>query len=333
MPSETFFQRTYREMIESELRNPTTPRAFFDQMVDDYNNDNPLHFATIYLRTYGLVSATTREYNEVLVREDVTYGESAVREMANPPFPMHTNPFYEDLYTEAEHRQHLPERTENNIVTIRFEGDVHTGDMVRTTESGAVVVMDADDDEPFGIVVGHSQGDHVTVLTQGRAVTNRRDQSGNLVEVELNPDRSPTRGMSPILQLNILEDVMEITHRHYPMPGVMEERDRKAKRARPKYQKYFSAKTGLKHMPVKRHSNGWLYFGSRGIDPETYNGCAECFWYSIVFHAKRAPDGTKIIDTDEDFEKVKAHFVKHFNKKHPEIVAKKMALRHPEKMT
>ena len=66
---------------------------------------------------------------------------------------------------------------------------------------------------------------------------------------------------------------------------------------------------------------------------DLYNGCLECFWYSIVFYAKKAPDGTMIIDSDEDFEKVKEHFVKHFNKKHPDVVAKKMALKNPEKMT
>lgn len=105
--------------------------------------------------------------------------------------------------------------------------------------------------------------------------------------------------------------------------------DSKPRRRR---KKYYTSEIGLKRTPVKLAA-GYRWLGEDHVSKDTYGGCNHCYWYSLVFFNKCDPEGTLIIENDEDFEKVKQNFVDHFNKAHPDIVAKKMNIKDPEKMT
>lgn len=61
--------------------------------------------------------------------------------------------------------------------------------------------------------------------------------------------------------------------------------------------------------------------------PLTYDGCNECYNYSMVFGGDVYAKTHKKIKTEEDFEIVKSDFVEHFNKEHPDLVAKKRAVK------
>ena len=63
-----------------------------------------------------------------------------------------------------------------------------------------------------------------------------------------------------------------------------------------------------------------------------YNHCYECAWYSWAFYEKKT-EHIIAIENDEDFEIVKGYFVKHMNKAHPDICARKMKLQDAAKYT
>lgn len=63
-----------------------------------------------------------------------------------------------------------------------------------------------------------------------------------------------------------------------------------------------------------------------------YKGCNKCAWYSDVFYNKQSGH-VVAIENDEDFEIVKDNFVNHMNDEHPDICARKMALRDASKYT
>jgi len=58
---------------------------------------------------------------------------------------------------------------------------------------------------------------------------------------------------------------------------------------------------------------------------DIYGGCQKCHHYSMVFGGDTYDKTHKKIKTEEDFEVVKSDFVEHFNKAHPDLVAKKRA--------
>jgi len=58
-----------------------------------------------------------------------------------------------------------------------------------------------------------------------------------------------------------------------------------------------------------------------------YEGCKECYHFSMVFGGDIYAKTHKKIKTEEDFEIVKSDFVEHFNKAHPDLVAKKRTVK------
>lgn len=91
-------------------------------------------------------------------------------------------------------------------------------------------------------------------------------------------------------------------------------------------EKCFDAKTGLIFCN-ERYDNRLASL------KDNYNGCMECAWYSLVFYIKDDPLHFHIIESDEDFERVKNNFVVHFNESHKDVVAQKLALKNPEMYT
>ena len=86
--------------------------------------------------------------------------------------------------------------------------------------------------------------------------------------------------------------------------------------------KCYSAKTALKR-GISRATSGLI---------DQYKKCKHCAWYSDVFYNHNYL-GVKIIENNEDFEKVKQQFVNHMNRSHPDICEKKIMKRlsHKEK--
>lgn len=91
-------------------------------------------------------------------------------------------------------------------------------------------------------------------------------------------------------------------------------------------EKCFDAKTGLIFYNARESSN---LLSLR----EDYQGCLECAWYSFVFYNKNDTLQFPIIESDEDFERVKNNFVAHFNESHKDIIAKKLSLKNPQRYT
>lgn len=430
------FEEGALSFIQREMRQPTTMRERFDEIVDEYNSDNPLHFATIFVRTHGLVSPSSDSHIaishpqwEIMHLANVhsrMYGESAVTPYLvsteplgfaityNRTYNQMTQPLvfnaeavqlngtyndndiedvsrleFENPYTSLEidrlieHRSstsrsilrqwyqrmarimHLP-----RPLTVEAMNDIQPGDIVRTTGDGSVVRANNPSDDPVvGVALSNANAnDEVEIAVSGTVNVPVDSQSINAQLQALQDRMGSVMSDGGALTYShgawremehAIEDMPRHVNGHFVTPEqriagedrVAIQRDRERLRgynpfmisdaytATPKYRKYFSAKTGIKHTPVIEGENrrGDKYMAFRGtsdvVSTKQYGGCHECFWYSLVFHAKEAPDRTKIIESDEDFEKVKGHFVKHFNKEHPEIVAKKMALKNPEKMT
>ena len=314
----------------------------------------PLDFARIYNEMYNpqhvripisalhfsLSFPRENPYTRV-DRERITqvYGESAIREHLERNI---TGQFYGRM----ERRLGIPLTfrvvPESNTVSNEIERQARQhADEFEREYTGSFMIADkplrtGDPVQP----VRDSEGNpthRVTVVDMGRnsddmvighAIASDRD----IITVELEPPVGQ--------QLQDLEDAISNISdsiEHFPQfvsPSVFTgfhnpDGDSKPKK---KQRKYYSAKTGLKKYPVI-HDRSYMILGHDSIPAERYNNCEECFWYSLVFFNKEDKLGTKIIETDEDFEKVKYHFMKHFNKKHKDVVAKKMTLKQPEKMT
>ena len=85
-----------------------------------------------------------------------------------------------------------------------------------------------------------------------------------------------------------------------------------------KARKCYSARTALKY-------NGSDITQAKNLSDQ-YDKCLHCGWYSTVFY-KKTWNGVKIIENDEDYEKVKEQFVRHMNRSHPKICQKKIMMR------
>ena len=85
-----------------------------------------------------------------------------------------------------------------------------------------------------------------------------------------------------------------------------------------KARKCYSARTALKY-------NGNDITQAKSLSNK-YDKCIHCGWYSHVFY-KKTWNGVKIIENDEDYEKVKEQFVRHMNRSHPKICQKKIMMR------
>ena len=318
-----FFRAVGREIRES-------PREAMDELIRYFSNtvrglyavgeaipaygrEDPLAFATTYLRTYRPETVHIPVPNLVL----------------DLPFPTH------DPYTEADRRRieemynsdlaeaarevwgHHRAAAMNVIeherrhavghVTVRAEGEISAGDPVQVNGEGRVVAFDPGSDS-----------DDMVIGTARRV-------DGDIVEVEF------TTGYSDNLESRARRLERDVD----ALQGqIRRSRETESLIVKPKkpLKKYYNAETGLKYSPVL-HKHGYMFLGKDHIPEERYNKCDKCFWYSLVFFNKEDKVGTKIIENDEDFEKIKTCFMTHFNKEHKDIVAKKIALKNPEKFT
>jgi len=204
----------------------------------------------------------------------------------------------------------FPDNERDALIEIKFHND--TSEIIKTTLKEIEEKID-----------GHqcSYSEAIVVLFsktyQDRLMLDRRERPRS---VFIPSTSIPLPAIGDPVRVSLPETFEEYT-RQYGVP--------KTKKMR----KYYTAETGLKRFPV-REDKIFLHLGSNVIEKKQYNGCHQCFWYSLIFHRKTDQQGLKIIENDEDFEKVKNNFVKHVNKKHQkDIVMKKMKLREAAKYT
>ena len=317
------FSRNYKRLYQDNVMRSCRPRPQhispqltpLDRMeniesnfeVEEIEEWKPLYLAAIVDDEDPLQFA--RVYNETWNRPRLTF-----------PFPREiqgsltiTNPYGEGLIRSLMTR-------DSNIVNVETRGRINAGQPVIPVGDGFVMGVDPGREDDRMIV--------------GRA---RRDLGNGMVEVELETisSVSPSERLNEAVELmsgsarSLLEEIEHgVNQRLSSNISVIEKWKAKPKNNR----KYYTAETGLKRTPVIQNHHCMYLGGDRCLN-EDYHGCKKCFWYSLIFFKKQDVQGTRIIETDEDFEKVKANFVKHFNKAHKDVVAKKMSLKNPEKMT